>query len=155
MRRDAGDPRMSSMNSTWTASALTCAAPAAVLAALTDPDAVARWSPVAFELEDDSGRLRAGTRTRVSGKLAGVRVGFDVEVHRADDRRLALSARGPVNMDVNYDVAREADGSTTVRASVSVAKGRGLVAGLLAEATAGLFRAGALSHAVNRIAATA
>jgi uncharacterized protein YndB with AHSA1/START domain len=143
------------MSNTFTASALTGAPPAAVLAALTDPDAVARWSPVAFEVEDDSGRLRAGTRTRVSGKLAGVRVGFDVEVHRADDRRLALSARGPVHMDVNYDVAPEPDGSTSVRASVSVAKGRGLVAGLLAEATAGLLRAGALATAVNRIATTA
>jgi carbon monoxide dehydrogenase subunit G len=146
---------MLSMNSTWTASALTCAAPEAVLAALTDPDAVARWSPVAFDIEDDSGRLKAGTRTRVSGRLAGVRVGFDVEVHRADDRQLALSARGPVVMNVNYDVESDPDGSTTVRASVSLAKGRGLVAGLLAEATATLLRAGALSQAVNRIAATA
>jgi carbon monoxide dehydrogenase subunit G len=155
MRADFPAPRIPSMSTTWTASAQTCAAPEAVLAALTDPDAVARWSPVAFEVEDDSGRLRPGTRTRVSGRLAGVRVGFDVEVHRADDRRLALSARGPVHMDVNYDVAPGPDGSTSVRASVSLAKGRGLIAGLMAEATAGLLRAGALSHAVNRIAATA
>src|SRR3954471_1210165 len=143
------------MSNTFTASAQTGAAPEAVLAALTDPNAVARWSPVAFEVEDDSGRLRAGTRTRVSGKLAGVRVGFDVEVHRADDRQLALSARGPVHMDVNYDVAYAADRSTSLHASVSVAKGRGFIAGLMAEATAGLLRAGALSQAVNRIAATA
>ena len=143
------------MSTTFTATALSGAPPEAVLAALTDPDAVARWSPVAFEVEDDSGRLRAGTRTRVSGRLAGVRVGFDVEVHRADDRQLALSARGPVVMDVNYDVAPEPDGSTKVNAQISLAKGRGLVAGLLAEATAGMLRAGALSHAVNRIAATA
>ncbi|MEA2125294.1 MAG: Activator of Hsp90 ATPase 1-like protein [Solirubrobacteraceae bacterium] len=155
MRRGPPGHKILAMSSTWTASALSCAPPEAVLAALTDPDAVASWSPVAFELEDESGRLRAGTRTRVSGKLAGVRVGFDVEVHRADDRQLALSARGPVNMDVNYDVAPAPDGSTTVRASVSVVKGRGLVAGLLAEATAGLLRGGALAHAVNRIAATA
>ena len=77
---------------TWTAQANTEAAPEAVLAALTDPDGIARWSPVAFEVEDDAGRLQAGTRTRVSGKLAGVRVGFDVEVHRADERQLTLSA---------------------------------------------------------------
>jgi carbon monoxide dehydrogenase subunit G len=143
------------MSTTWTATAQTGAAPEAVLAALTDPDAVARWSPVAFEVEDDSGRLRPGTRTRVSGKLAGVRVGFDVEVHLADDRQLALSARGPVHMDVAYAVEAEPDGSTRVDASISLAKGRGLIAGLMAEATAGLLRAGALSHAVNRIAATA
>ena len=143
------------MNSTWTASALTGAAPEAVLAALTDPDQVARWSPVAFDIDDDSTtRLRAGTRTRVNGKLAGVRVGFDVEVHQADDRQLALSACGPVAMDVRYDVAPTSDGSE-VRASISLAKGRGFMAGLLAEATAGLLKAGALSHAVNRIAATA
>jgi carbon monoxide dehydrogenase subunit G len=141
---------------TWTATALTGAAPEAVLAALTDPDTVARWSPVAFEVEDDeTGRLRTGTRTRVSGKLAGVRVGFDVHVHCADDRQLALSATGPVTMDVNYDVSPAADGCTAVRASISLAKGRGLVAGLLSEATAGLLRAGALNAAVNRIASTA
>ncbi len=146
------------MNTTWTATALTGAAPEAVLAALTDPDAVARWSPVAFDIEDDTTtRLRAGTRTRVSGKLAGVRVGFDVHVHHADDRQFALSAcgvGGGVVLDVAYDVEPTSDG-TEVRASISLAKGRGLMAGLLAEATAGLLKAGALSHAVNRIAATA
>ncbi len=140
---------------TWTATALTEAPPEAVLAALTDPDAVARWSPVAFDVEDESGRLRAGTRTRVSGKLAGVRVGFDVEVHRADDRRFALSASGPVSMDVEYDVAPEPDGSTCVHASVSIADGRGLLSKVMSEATNGLLRAGALSTAVNRIAQTA
>jgi uncharacterized protein YndB with AHSA1/START domain len=155
MSHDAAGRIIRCMSTTFTASALTGAPPEAVLAALTDPDAVARWSPVAFEVEDDSGRLRAGTRTRVSGRLAGVRVGFDVEVHRADDRQLALSARGPVHLDVNYDVAPEPDGSTSVRASISLAKGRGFVAGLMAEATAGLLRAGALSHAVDRIAAAA
>jgi carbon monoxide dehydrogenase subunit G len=157
MRGDFRGCSMRSMNSTWTASARTGAAPEAVLAALTDPDAVARWSPVAFDVEGlDPTRpvLRTGTRTRVSGRLAGVRVGFDVEVHRADDRRLALSASGPVKMDVNYDVAAT-DTGTEVHATISLAKGRGLMAGLLAEATAGLLRAGALSLAVNRIAATA
>ena len=67
-------------DSTWTATARSQAAPEDVLAALIDPDAIARWAPVAFEIEDDSSRLRPGTRTRVSGKLGGVRVGFDVEV---------------------------------------------------------------------------
>jgi uncharacterized protein YndB with AHSA1/START domain len=155
MPHDAGGRIIRCMSTTFTASALTGAPPEAVLAALTDPDAVARWSPVAFEVEDESGRLRAGTRTRVSGRLAGVRVGFDIEVHRADDRQLALSARGPVHMDVNYDVAPGPDGSTAVNASISLARGRGIVAGLMAEATAGLLRAGALSQAVQRIAAAA
>src|SRR5689334_6790560 len=90
---------------TWTAQAISEARPDEILAALTDPDAVASWSPVAFDLDDDVRRLKAGSRTRVSGKLAGVRVAFDVEVHRADDHQLVLSACGPVSMDVEYDVA--------------------------------------------------
>jgi hypothetical protein len=137
---------------TWTAQATTAARPEEILAALTDPSAVARWSPVAFDIEDDGvRRLRAGTRTRVSGRLAGVRVGFDVEVDRADDRQLRLRAQGPVSMDVAYDWA-PADGATEVRASVSVHPGRGLLSSVMAEATAGLLRAGALSTAVDRIA---
>ena len=137
---------------TWTAQALTGAPPEDVLVALTDPDAVARWSPVPFDIEDDGvRRLRAGTRTRVSGRLAGVRVGFDVEVERADERRLRLTASGPVSMDVEYDV--EAAGSATeVRASVSVRPGRGLLSTVMAEATAGLLHAGALNTALDRLA---
>jgi Polyketide cyclase / dehydrase and lipid transport len=137
---------------TWTAQAITEARPEDVLLALTDPDAVARWSPVPFDLEDeDLLRLRAGSRTRVSGKLAGVRVGFDVEVHAADERRFSLSALGPVSMDVDYDVAA-GDTGTEVHASVSVRPGRGLLSSVMAEATNGLLRAGALSAAVDRLA---
>jgi hypothetical protein len=137
---------------TWTAQATTEARPEDILVALTDPRAVARWSPVEFDIEDeDVRRLVAGTRTRVSGRLAGVRVGFDVEVERADDRHLRLRACGPVSMDVTYDV-EPADGATEVRASVSVHPGRGLLATVMAEATNGLLRAGALTTAVDRIA---
>ena len=137
---------------TWTAQALSEARPEAILEALTDPDAVARWSPVPFDVEDEAvRRLQSGTRTRVSGKLAGVRVGFDVEVHHADERQLKLSASGPVSMDVAYDV-QDAGAGTEVRASVSVRPGRGLRATVLAEATAGLLRAGALAAAVDRLA---
>src|SRR4051794_9509000 len=126
---------------TWTAHAISEARPEDILAALTDPDAVARWSRVAFDLEDDLLRLRAGSRTRVSGKLAGVRVGFDVEVHAADDGRFSLSACGPVAMDVDYDLAAGETG-TEVNASVSVRPGRGLLSSVMAEATNGLLRAG-------------
>jgi carbon monoxide dehydrogenase subunit G len=137
---------------TWTAHALTDAHPEDVLLALTDPDAVARWSPVPFDVEDDDVlRLRAGTRTRVSGRLAGVRVGFDVEVEHADDRALRLRASGPVSMDVEYDVER-AGAATEVRASVSVRPGRGLLSSVMAEATNGLLRAGALDTALDRLA---
>jgi carbon monoxide dehydrogenase subunit G len=136
---------------TWTAQALTDARPEDVLVALTDPDAVARWSPVAFDVEDDRvRRLSAGTRTRVSGKVAGVRVGFDIEVDQADERILRLRASGPVSMDVEYDVEPSGE-ATEVRASVSVRPGRGLMSSVIAEATAGLLRAGALNCALDRL----
>ena len=135
---------------TWTAHATTEARPEDILAALTDPDRCRDWAPVAFELDGDTRCLTTGTRTRVNGRLAGVRVGFDVEIHRADARRLQLSARGPVHMDVDYDVAPTPDGSE-VHASVSVLPGRGLLSKVMAEATAGLLGAGALSAAVDRL----
>ncbi len=135
---------------TWTAHATTEARPQDILAALTDPDRCRDWAPVPFELDDDTRRLRTGTRTRVNGKLAGMRVGFDVEVHWADERRLQLSAKGPVNMDVDYDVAPTAAGAE-VTASVSVLPGRGLLSKVMAEATAGLLGAGALTAAVDRL----
>ena len=136
---------------TWTAHATCGARPDAVLEALTDPATCRRWAPVAFDLEERVERLAAGTRTRVSGRLAGRRVGFDVEVLEAGDDALRLSARGPVRMDVAYRLAARADGSD-VSASVSVHPGRGLLGVVLAEATNGLLKAGALSHAVNRLA---
>jgi uncharacterized protein YndB with AHSA1/START domain len=135
---------------TWTAHATTEARPEDILAALTDPERCRDWAPVPFELAGDACSLRTGTRTRVNGRLAGVRVGFDVEVHHADERRLQLSASGPVRMDVAYDVAPTPDG-TEVHASVSVLPGRGLLSTVMAEATAGLLRAGALSSAVDRL----
>ena len=70
---------------------------------LTDPDAAARWAPVPFDVDElDGARLLAGSRARVSGRLAGRRVGFDVEVHEADESGIALSASGPVAFDVDY-----------------------------------------------------
>ena len=81
---------------TWTATTIVDAGPEAVLDVLTDPDAVARWAPLPFDVEDlDTPRLMTGSRARVSGRLAGRRVGFDVEVHEADPRRLALAATAP------------------------------------------------------------
>lgn len=135
---------------TWTARSTTGARQDAVLDALTDPSVCHRWAPVAFDVEDDVDRLRPGTRTRVSGRLAGRRVGFEVEVLEAGQDRLRLAARGPVRMDVAYDLA-----PGEIAASVSVHPGRGLLGVLLAEATNGLLKAGALSQAVNRLAATA
>ncbi len=135
---------------TWTATAVAEAHPAAVLHVLTDPDACARWAPVPFDVEDDTRRLATGSRARISGRLAGQRVGFDVEVRQADEHGLALSADGPVGFDVDYRLAPHDDGAQ-VLASVSVRPRRGLVGRLLAEATGALLAAGALDQALARL----
>ena len=140
---------------TWTATTTVDAGPEAVLDVLTDPDAVARWAPLPFDVDDlDTPRLVTGSRARVSGRLAGRRVGFDVEIHEADPRRLALAAHGPVGLDVAYDLSATEDGSE-VHASISVRRGKGITGRLIAEATAALLTAGALTHAVSRLAAEA
>ena len=90
---------------TWTARTRLPGPPEAVLALLTDPDAIATWAPVGFELVDYQGRrLIAGDRVRVRGALAGPSVSFDVDVAEADDGRLALTATGPIRLDVDYRV---------------------------------------------------
>ena len=136
----------------WTATTTIDARPEAVLDVLTDPEACARWAPIPFEVEDlRTPRLQCGTRARVSGRLAGKRVGFDVEVHEAIDGRLRLSADGPIGFDVRYDLAAAPRGSE-VRASVCVRPNRGLTGRLLAEATNALLAAGALQSAISRLA---
>jgi carbon monoxide dehydrogenase subunit G len=139
---------------TWTATTTVDAPPEAVLDVLTDPGAVARWSPVDFDVEGvgRKARLVAGSTPRVSGRLAGVEVGFDIEVLESDEGRFALRAAGPVAFDVRYDLEPAADGvSSEVRASVGVRPGRGLRGRLLAEATSALLSAGALNQALSRI----
>jgi hypothetical protein len=139
---------------TWTATKRIDAEPDAVLGVLTDTDAVRRWSPVPFDLDDDAERLIAGARMRVSGQLVGKRVGFDVEVHEAGDGRLALTARGPVAFDVAYE-AKPFRGGSEVCASISLRSGGGLFGRVAEQATAALLHAGALGVAVDRIAASA
>lgn len=134
---------------TWTATATAAARPEAILDVLTDPDAASRWAPVPFDVEDD-GRLTAGSLARVSGRLAGRRVGFDVEVHSADASGLNLTATGPVELDVDYRLARTSAGAE-VRASISLRPRRGLTSRLLAEATSALLNAGALHQALSRL----
>ena len=136
---------------TWTATTTVDAPPDAVLDVLTDPGACARWAPVDFAVDRlGEARLIAGSRPRVRGRLAGVEVGFDIEVLEAGDNRLALRAAGPVALDVAYDL-EEAAGGSEVRASVGVRPGRGLRGRLLAEATSALLSAGALQQALTRI----
>ena len=136
---------------TWTATTTVEAPPEAVLDVLTDPGACARWAPVDFAVDQlGGGRLVAGSRPRVSGRLAGVEVGFDVEVLEAGEDRLVLNAAGPVALDVAYAIAA-AEGGSEVRASVGVRPGRGIRGRLLAEATSALLSAGALHQALSRI----
>jgi Polyketide cyclase / dehydrase and lipid transport len=137
---------------TWTATTTVEAPPEAVLDVLTDPGACARWAPVDFDVDDlHDRRLVAGSRPRVRGRLAGVEVGFDIEVLEADEGRLALRAAGPVALDVAYDL-HAAEGGSEVRASVGVRPGRGFRGRILAEATSALLSAGALHQALSRIA---
>lgn len=139
----------------WTATTTANATPEQLLDVLTRPEEIRRWSPVDFDLDElDARRLGAGTRARVTGKVAGVRVGFDVEVHAADRKVLELTADGPVGIDVRYDLAPADDGSE-LSATVSLRRGGGLTGRLVANATAALLAAGALDGAAGRIARAA
>jgi Polyketide cyclase / dehydrase and lipid transport len=141
--------------SVWTTSTQANARPEQVLEVLTDPDAIRLWSPIDFDVEDlDGVRLAAGSTPRVSGKLAGVRVGFDVEVHSADEYGVELTAHGPIGIDVRYDIAPSGDGSE-VTASVSLRRGGGITGRVLSQATAALLSAGALDGAARGIAKAA
>jgi uncharacterized protein YndB with AHSA1/START domain len=135
----------------WTATTTTTATPEQLLEVLTHPEEIRRWSPIDFDVDElDTTRLSAGSRARVTGKVAGVRVGFDVEVHAADDRVLELSADGPVSLDVRYEL-EPADAGSELFASVSLRRGGGLTGRLVANATAALLTAGVLDGAAGRI----
>ncbi|HUO70890.1 MAG TPA: SRPBCC family protein [Solirubrobacteraceae bacterium] len=136
---------------TWTARTSVSADPDEVLALLTEPDAIARWAPIGFEVIDfDGERLQAGDRVAVRGTLGGRGMEFEVQVSEAEDGHLQLTARGPIRLDVEYRAVPAARGSE-VRASVKVSGG-GLFGRLLAQATDALLAAGALTTAVNAIA---
>jgi len=136
---------------TWTAQTTTAGHPDQVLMVLTDPDEIARWAPISFELVDFEGqRLLAGDKVRVRGALGGPTIQFQVEVTEADDGRLVLSATGPIRLDVEYEAVAIEHGSQ-VRASVALS-GTGLRGRILARATDALLAGGALTSAVSRIA---
>ena len=84
-----------------------------------------------------------------------MRVGFDVEVHAADEDLLELSRRRsdrhrrPLRARARDRRARE------VRASVSLRRGGGITGRLVANATAALLSAGVLDGAAGRIARAA
>jgi hypothetical protein len=136
---------------TWTAHAVLEARPEQVLDVLTDPDACVRWSPVEFTLENFADeRLVRGSRARVTGRLAGREVGFDVVVLECDGDRFALRATGPVEIDAEYRT-RSLRGRSELTAAVSVRSRGGLLGRLLAGATDGLLATGSLAEAVARI----
>jgi hypothetical protein len=135
---------------TWSTSATVDGRPEHVLGVLTDADACERWSPVAFEV-DGARRLKAGSRARVGGSIVGRRVEFDVEILHADDRRLALRAQGPIEIEARYD-ARPCGPATRLDAEVSVRSRGGLMGRVMAGAADGLLAAGALDSALRRIA---
>jgi hypothetical protein len=137
--------------STWTTQTICNGTPEDVLELLTAPGAIARWSPVPFTLVGaESDRLCAGDHVRVRGELAGRGVEFLVDVAKADDGHLALTATGPIRIDVDYHAVGDARG-TSLRARIGVA-GSGLFGRVLAGATDALLAAGALRVAVDRIA---
>jgi hypothetical protein len=138
----------------WRASANLSADAEDVLTALTEPEAIATWAPVSFEVEGLAGaRLEPGSQERVLGSLAGIGVAFDVEVHCADLDRLELTARGPVGLDVAYRFLEHADG-VFVEATVRIIRQGGLTSQVLHGAVAAVLNAGALDRALRRLGAS-
>ena len=139
--------------STWTTQTIVDGTPEEVLAVLGDPDCCYRWSPIDFDLEDlDGERLETGSYARVAGRVAGISVSFEIEVLHACDRRLSLTARGPMTLDVEYEAYPADAGRAEVWATVTVKPSRSLSGRLAAASTEALLRGGALSLALRRIA---
>jgi hypothetical protein len=135
----------------WQSNATVPGSPADVLELLTEPQAIARWAPVPFEVVAlDGARLESGSHARVTGRLAGRAVEFEVDVLRASDERLELVAYGPISIDVQYRL-RPAGTESEIQASVSV-EGRGLFGRVLAKATETLLAGGALRMSLERLA---
>jgi hypothetical protein len=139
---------------TWMTRTCVDTRPERVLDLLTDPAACARWSPIPFELRRLEGdRLAAGSRAELAGRIAGREVAFEVDFVEADQRALALRARGPFEIDARYEAVPGCK-QTELRASVSI-RGTGLMGRLAAKAAEGLLAAGALDATVDRIARAA
>jgi hypothetical protein len=146
--------RRSPQADVWTASIDLGSDPDHVLRALTDPAAIAQWAPVSFQVDGLAGsRLRAGSRERVTGSIAGIRAAFDVEVRSADRDRLELVACGPVSLDVTYRF-EEHDAGVRVDAQVGIRRQHGLTAQVLRGAVGALLNAGALGSALRRLEAS-
>jgi hypothetical protein len=136
---------------TWRSNATVPAAPAEVIELLTEPEAIAGWAPVPFEvIEIDTPRLESGSHARIAGRLAGRSVEFNVDVIEASEERLELTARGPIDLGVRYLLRAHDDGSA-IDVAISV-EGKGLFGRVLAKATETLLAAGALRFSLERLA---
>jgi len=122
---------------------------------LTRPCSIASWAPVPFEVEGLQGdRLQTGSYARVAGRLAGQALEFDVQVHKASEDQLRLTAFGPfVQLDVAYDI-HDGDSQAHVVASIDV-KGKGVLGRFVAKALDGFIAAGALNNALSQLAVAA
>jgi hypothetical protein len=138
--------------SIWRSRTTVRASPEHVINTLTDPAACARWSPIPFTLEDGSNaRLRPGATTRVSGRLLGAHIRFDLHTLAADPRRLHLNACGPIDIVVDYTL-EPIRGGCALDALVSIHPPNSRLGRLMARATALLLATGTLDHALDRIA---
>src|SRR3954465_13822670 len=123
-------------------------APGRVLHLLAGPEAAGLWSPLDFAVEEiDGDRLQSGGRAVLSGRLPGRWGGCERGVFEGEDGRLSLQAKGPVTMDVDYEVQED-----ELLAQVRVHSGRGIAGRLLSSAVDGMLAAGTLQVAVDRIA---
>jgi hypothetical protein len=137
---------------TWHSRATVRATPERVIETLTDANACSRWSPIPFRADDvQDTRLRPGTRTRVSGRLLGAQVRFELDTVAADPARLLLRAHGPIEILVDYALEPTAAGCA-VEAAVSVRPVDGRFGRLAARATGLLLAGGTLEHALGRMA---
>jgi uncharacterized protein YndB with AHSA1/START domain len=137
--------------STWRAQTTAPAPPEEVLEVLTHPAALARWSPVGFEIEElTTTRLCSGTHARVTGCLAGRQVKFDVDVMQADPERLLLHACGPVGLDVEYTITPAPHGSA-IDVTITLRGQRGITKAVIARALHLLLAVGGLEVALARL----
>lgn len=140
---------------THTASQTTTAEPTHVLQVLTDPAACARWAPIEFTADQAPGDyLRAGSRTRLQGRIAGLNVTFEVDVLAADERGLSLRATGPVRLEVDYQLTPSGRG-TLIEAQITLTQAAGMTGALASRASNAILGAGALRFALRAIAAEA
>jgi hypothetical protein len=122
--------------------------PALLMAAMTELDAIERWSPVPFRIVGRRPlRLRSGDQVTVEGAIAGGGARFTVDVECAEAAELSLRAHGPIDIDVTY-VIDPNEGCVTVRVET---RGRGLLAWLILMPTKALLQSGVLDRTLLRL----